>query len=57
MCAVNTGDELAAAALTRGLDNPTPRTHLARIGFHLADWIVLFGCAALLTAWAIGGFR
>lgn len=36
---VKIGDELSAAAMTRGLGNDTKRTHVCTIGFHLADAI------------------
>ena len=42
---VKIGDELSAAALTRGLGAPGRRTNLCRIGFHVQD-----AAAALLCA-------
>lgn len=43
---VTISDELAAAALCRGLDDPGPHTSLSKIGFHTQDWVAL----ALVTA-------
>lgn len=50
MCSVKIGEELSAAALTRGLGGPVKRTNICKIGFHVQDYIVLFLCAgAFLT--------
>ena len=43
---VKIGDELSAAALTRGLGAPTKRTNVCRIGFHGADMVAIFLCIA-----------
>ena len=51
-------DELAAAALCRGLDDPGPHTSLSEIGFHAQDRIVLALVAAgvlVVTAFALAG--
>lgn len=37
MSSVKIGDELSAASLTRGLDNPVKRTSLCKVGFGVAD--------------------
>ena len=42
---VKIGDELSAAALTRGLGAPTKRTNVCRIGFHVQDIAVICLCA------------
>ena len=39
---VKIGDELSAAALTRGLGAPVKRTNICRIGFHAWDLIFIF---------------
>lgn len=39
MTASNTADELSVAALTRGIENPTPRTCLIEVRFRGRDWI------------------
>lgn len=41
---VKIGDELSAAALTRGLGAPEKRTNVCRIGFHVQDFILLILC-------------
>jgi energy-coupling factor transporter transmembrane protein EcfT len=41
MSTIKIGEELSAAALTRGLDNPTSRTNLCQIGFGIPDLILL----------------
>lgn len=58
MCSVKIGEELSAAALTRGLGGPVKRTNICKIGFHVQDIIFLFLCAAaflLAIALAIVG--
>lgn len=42
MAASKAADELSIAALTRGIENPKPRTCLVQIRFYVADYIVLF---------------
>lgn len=41
MCSVKIGEELNAAALTRGLGGPVKRTNICEIGFHVQD---VFSC-------------
>ena len=43
---VKIGDELSAAALTRGLGAPVRRTDICKIGFHVQDIIMFILCAA-----------
>ena len=43
---VKIGDELSAAALTRGLGAPVRRTNVCEIGFHLQDILVIVLCLA-----------
>ena len=43
---VKIGDELSAAALTRGLGAPVKRTNICRIGFHIQDVVVILLCGA-----------
>lgn len=38
---VKIGDELSAAALTRGLDAPVKRTNICKIGFHVQDIVII----------------
>ena len=41
---VKIGDELSAAALTRGLGAPVKRTNVCQIGFHFQDVIAIMLC-------------
>lgn len=52
-CAVQIGEDLSAAALTRGLGAPIPRTNVCRIGFHAQDAVCIalsLAATALLAA-------
>ena len=40
---IKIGDELSAAALTRGLGAPVRRTNVCEIGFHVQDFIASRG--------------
>lgn len=40
-CSVIIGEELSAAALTRGLGSPIKRTNICQIGFGILDYIIL----------------
>lgn len=51
-CSVKIGEELSAAALTRGLGSPVKRTNVCRIGFHAADIVMFLLCAAA-AGWII----
>ena len=44
ICVVKIGDELSAAALTRGLGAPVKRTDICRIGFHWQDILMIALC-------------
>lgn len=50
--AANTAEELSAAAVTRGIENPAPKTCVLDIRFHKQDFIC-FGIGILLIAAAI----
>ena len=43
---VKIGDELSAAALTRGLGAPGKRTDICSIGFHMQDVLMIAICIA-----------
>lgn len=43
---VKIGDELSAAALTRGLGAPVKRTNMCKIGFHVQDYLLMAACVA-----------
>lgn len=53
MCSVKIGDELSAAALTRGLGSPVKRTNICKIGFGFPDIVLLFLCAVTVIYWII----
>ncbi len=44
-CCVKIGEELSAAALTRGLGGEVKRTNICKIGFKVQDYIALAVCA------------
>lgn len=48
VCVVKIGEELSAAALTRGLGSPVKRTNICRIGFHW--WDIVFAGVAVAAA-------
>ncbi|WP_110290215.1 energy-coupling factor transporter transmembrane component T [Lachnotalea glycerini] len=54
MAASNTADELSIAAVTRGIENPNPRTSLAQIKFLLRDLIAVFAFSIYLVIGLIG---
>ena len=53
MSAVNTSDEIAAAAVARGIENPCKKTSAIQIHMTLSDWLVMIlatiGVAILMT--------
>ena len=49
VCTAKIGEELSAAALTRGLGSPRQRTNICSIGFHALD-VVCAGIAAAAAA-------
>lgn len=40
VCSAKIGEELNAAALTRGLGGEVKRTNVCQIGFHIQDWLL-----------------
>ena len=44
-CCAKIGEELSAAALTRGLGGEIKRTNVCKIGFHVQDYLVMALCA------------
>jgi energy-coupling factor transport system permease protein len=54
MCSLRIGDELSAAALTRGLGAPVRRTSVCRIGLHVQDVLLILACVAAFATWALG---
>ena len=59
ICSVKIGEELSAAALTRGLGGPVKRTNICKIGFRAQDIVLLLIClgafAAQVYVWAARG--
>ena len=56
-CAVQIGEDLSAASLTRGLGAPVRRTNICDLGFGAADVVVWAACAVsvgLLVASSLG---
>ena len=53
MAASKTSDELTIASVTRGIENPKPRTSLVRVHFGIGDLIV-FLC--FLAMFLVGQF-
>lgn len=45
ICSARIGEELSAAALTRGLGAPIARTNVSHIGFAIQDWIIIAICS------------
>ena len=57
MSAVSTSDEIAAAAIVRGIENPCRKTSYIRLRITASDWLVM-ALAALCTAATIWmGYR
>ena len=54
---VRIGEELSAAALTRGLGSPAGRTNVCKIGFGKADCIYFFLSAAVSVLFLLHGGR
>lgn len=50
MCSVKIGEDLSAAALTRGLGGPVKRTNICKIGFHIQDIVLLLICLGAFCA-------
>lgn len=48
MAASKAADELSIASVTRGIENPKPRTCLVQIRFRATDWLVLAFFVAIL---------
>lgn len=48
--ATSTAEELSAAAVTRGIENPVPKTSLVRIHMTVWDWIYIFAAVAFTMA-------
>lgn len=51
VCSAKIGEELNAAAITRGLGGDVKRTNLCRIGFKIWDYLVIMICLAPYVIW------
>lgn len=49
-CSAKIGEELSAAALTRGLGGEIRRTNICKIGFHAQDWCCIDICVLAFAA-------
>jgi len=50
------GEELSAAAMTRGLDVGKKRSCIWKIKFRLFDWFIIIFCSLCFIWWGIGRF-
>ena len=50
ICSVKIGEELSAAALTRGLGGPVKRTNICKIWFRAQDIVLLLICLGAFAA-------
>jgi energy-coupling factor transporter transmembrane protein EcfT len=50
---VKIGEELSAAALTRGFGGPVKRTNICRIGFRIQDILLLMACTAAILVFLV----
>lgn len=50
-CCAKIGEELSAAALTRGLGGEERRTNVCKIGFHLQDYVMWILCLLPYVFW------
>lgn len=48
---VRIGEELSAAALTRGLGSPVRRVNICQIGFRMQDWLLLLVSLLVICFW------
>ena len=51
------GDELSAAAVTRGLGKPVKRTNVCKIGFGVSDYMVIFAAIGLTVLFVYLSFN
>lgn len=54
ICSVKIGEELSAAALTRGLGAPIKRTNICQVGFHRQDVVIILFCVLMLVLDLLG---
>ena len=56
VCSAKIGEELNAAALTRGLGGEVKRTNVCHIGLHVQDYILLLLCLVPYVLWVVEKF-
>lgn len=56
-CSIKIGEELSAAALTRGLGGTVRRTNVCEIGFRVQDTIVVLFCLAPFVLVILSWFK
>ena len=54
LCSVKIGEELSAAALTRGLGAPVKRTNICKIGFSGWDILAMLTCVVSIIFFIVG---
>ena len=54
VCSAKIGEELNAAAVTRGLGGEKRRTNVCQIGFHIQDLILIAMCLVPYVLWIVG---
>lgn len=55
MSVVTIGNDLSAAALTRGLGSDRKRTSICKIGFHIADYLFMLSATAAFVLFLVFG--
>lgn len=53
-CSAKIGEELSAAALTKGLGKSRKRTNICRIGFRISDYLIFALAIATVVYWIAG---
>lgn len=56
VCTAKIGEELNAAALTRGLGGEVRRTNICRIGLHIQDGLLMLLCLIPFVIWIVRMF-
>lgn len=53
VCSARIGEELNAAAITRGLGGDVKRTNVCQIGLHIQDYVLILVCAVPYLIWIL----
>lgn len=56
ICSLRIGDELSAAALSRGLGGPCRRSSVCTLSLGLIDYLLIFFCLAVFGLWLLSLF-